>query len=237
VDTEPVLALLASPLLGPAVWSRVAASLVDRGRRVLVPPAVGEVAEPGDVLAALRGSLPAGTPLLLVPHSNAGLYVAALAAERDVRGVVFVDAGLPADAPWTPTAPAAFRELLAGLADPEGRLPGWTHWWPADDVGPLFPDPATRAAVEAEQPRLPLTYFDAVVPSPRGWLDLPAAYLAFGDTYATERDAARARGWPVTTLPGKHLELLRAPEAVADAIVGLVGRLGLAGGGSAPIRV
>jgi hypothetical protein len=146
VDTEPVLTLLASPLLGPAVWSRVAASLADRGREVLVPPAVGEVA-------------------------------------------------------------------------------------------PLFPDAATRAAVEAEQPRLPLSYFDAAVPSPSGWQDLPAAYLAFGDTYAAERDVARARGWPVTTLPGEHLHLLCAPDAVTDALLGLVGRLGLSGEGPAPIRV
>jgi hypothetical protein len=225
--TEPTLALVASPLLGPAVWSRTAEVLVDRGRRVLAPPAAAAIAGPDDVLRSLRAALPAGEPLVLVPHSNAGLYVAALAAERDVRGIVFVDAGLPSDAPSTPTAPPAFRAFLTGLEDAEGRLPGWTHWWPEGEVAAQFPDTASRAAVEAEQPRLPLAYFDASVPSPAGWRRLPAAYLAFGDTYADERAAARAGGWPVTTLPGEHLHLLRAPESVADALLGLVGQLGL----------
>lgn len=224
---DPLLALLPSPLLGPRVWSPVADALADRGWRALVPPAAGEVSGAGDVLASLRASLPTDVPLVLVPHSGAGLYVAALAAERDVRGIVFVDAGLPEDGPSTPTAPAAFREFLTGLADPESRLPGWTHWWPSEETGRLFPDAATRAAVEAEQPRVPLTYFDSVVPSPPGWQDLPAAYLAFGDTYAAERDTARSRGWPVVTLPGEHLHLLRAPGELADALLGLVGRLGL----------
>jgi hypothetical protein len=225
--TEPTLALLASPLLGPAVWSRAAEVLVDRGRRVLVPPASAGITGPDDVLRMLRAALPAGEPLVLVPHSNAGLYVAALAAERDVRGVVFVDAGLPSDAPSTPTAPPAFRAFLAGLADAEGRLPGWTHWWPDEDIAGLFPDDVARSAVEAEQPRLPLGYFDASVPSPAGWRRLPAAYLAFGDAYAAERDLAHARGWPVTTLPGQHLHPLLDPEGVVATLLGLVGQLGL----------
>ena len=154
-----------------------------------------------------------------MPHSNAGLYVAALAEAHDVAGVVFIDALLPSEAPTTRTAEPPFRDFLESLADDQGVLPPWTRWWP--DVSPLFPDPQVRAAVEAEQPRLPLGYFDAEVPTPSGWWSLPAAYLGFGDTYADEQADARHRGWPVETLRGLHLHQLVDPVAVTEALLRL----------------
>ena len=174
--------------------------------------------------------MPPGEPVVLVPHSNAGLYAAALAAARPVQAVVFVDAGLPSAAPATPTAPPGFRARLAGLAGDDGRLPPWTRWWPDQDLSQLFPDEDSRAAVEAEQRRLPLSYFDAEVPSPAGWERLPAAYLGFGETYADERTEAEARGWPVETLEGLHLHQLVDPGGVADALLRLLGRLGVVNG-------
>ena len=224
--TEPRLVLLASPLLGPAVWAPVAAVLRARGWSVLVPPAYRSVSTPEDVLAHLLGSIPTDTPVVLVPHSNAGLYAAALAAERDVRGIVFVDAGLPAEVATTPTAPPQFRAFLAGLADERGVLPVWTQWWADDDLSALFGSPERRAAVVADQLRLPLRYFDAEVPSPPGWRDLPAAYLAFGDSYAAERDRAVEAGWPAATLVGEHLHPLVDPDGVTDELLRLLGRLG-----------
>jgi hypothetical protein len=50
-------------------------------------------------------------------------------------------------------------------------------------VAPLFPDQATRQAVTAEQPRLPLAYYEALVPVPTGWDAQPCAYLLFGPPY------------------------------------------------------
>jgi hypothetical protein len=230
VGTEPAerpgIALLASPLLGPAVWKPVAGLLADSGWKVLVPAPFNSVSSPEEVLARLVDALPPGEPLILVAHSNVGLYVAALAAVRDVRGVVFVDAGLPSDETRTPTAPAPFREFLAGLADAQGILPVWTSWWAEEDLSGIFPDAVTRAAVEAEQVRLPLDYFDAAVPSPPGWAELPGAYLAFGDAYAVERASAEERGWPTATLAGDHLHPLVDPEGVVRTLVGLLGRLG-----------
>ena len=212
------MVLLASPLLGPAVWAKVAAELRDRGRAVTVAPTPGPVRSPDEVLDAW-GTVILEEQALLVPHSNAGLYVAALAEAHDVAGVVFVDALLPSEAPTTRTAEPPFRDFLEGLADDNGVLPPWTQWWP--DVSPLFPDPQVRAAVEAEQPRLPLDYFDAEVPTPSGWRSLPAAYLGFGDTYADEQADARHRGWPVETLPGLHLHQLVDPVAVTEALLRL----------------
>lgn len=236
--TEHVLlVLVASPLLGPAVWRPVAGELGERGWDVVVPAPYGEVKEPADVVEHLLAAAPEDAPVVLVPHSNAGLYVAALAAELDVRGVVFVDAGLPARAATTPTAPEPFREFLAGLADERGLLPVWTQWWPSDDVDGLFPGERSRAAVEAEQVRLPLAYFDAAVPSPSGWEAAPAAYLAFGHTYDEEHAEARRRGWPVARLEGGHLHPLADPGGVAEALEGLLWQIGISGAGGSPIRV
>lgn len=221
------LFLVPSPLLGPAVWQRVADVLVAHGRSVTLPAPYRHVASPGDVLDQLLDAAPTGEPLVAALHSNAGLYAAALCAERDVRALVFVDAGLPADAPTTPTAPHPFRAFLSGLADADGVLPGWTQWWDSEDLDGLFPDDGARRAVEDEQARLPMSYFDAAVPSPAGWADLPAAYVAFGDAYAAEAADAASRGWPVARLAGGHLHPLVAPDEVAAVLVGLLGRLGL----------
>jgi hypothetical protein len=75
-----------------------------------------------------------------------------------------------------------------------------------------------RAEVEREQLRLPLAYFTGELRAPPGWTVAPAAYLAFGGTYAAERARAGEWGWPVRTLPGLHLHMLADPAAVADAI-------------------
>ena len=183
-----------------------------------MPAPYPELRHPEDVLAHLLREIPDGRPVTLVPHSNAGLYVGALAAAREVMGVVFVDAGLPSDGPTTPTAPPRFREFVASLVEPDGLLPVWTRWWASADVAGLFPDAAARAAVEAEQIRLPAAYFENVIPSPAGWRDLPAGYLSFGDTYETERDTAAQRGWPVVRLDGEHLHMLVGPADVAEAL-------------------
>jgi pimeloyl-ACP methyl ester carboxylesterase len=224
------LVLLTSPLLGPSVWAPVADDLRAAGLGVTVPRLPDRLESPSDVLAGFLAQVPSGEPLTLVAHSNAGLYVAALAAALPVEALVLVDAGLPSAGPGTPTAPPWFREQLAGLAGADGRLPPWSRWWPDEDSSGLYPDDDTRAAVEAEQRTLPLAYFDAEVPSPPGWERLPAAYLAFGKTYADERAEAARRGWPVETLAGQHLHPLVDPAGVTEALLRLLGRLGVVNG-------
>lgn len=201
--------LVPSPLLGPAAWAPVAALLA------------GRVAGVDQVVKASADL----TEVVLVVHSNAGLYAPSMAVQVGAQATVYVDAALPGDGPDTALAPPRFLEFLTGLADDAGLLPPWTQWWD-DGVDDLFPDPATRAAVEAEQPRLPLSYFTSRVPVPAGWADRPCAYLAFGDTYADEIAFAHAHGWPVTGIPGRHLHQLAAPAEVAAAITDLAERLG-----------
>jgi len=201
--------LLPSPLLGPATWVPVAELL--GGRVTTVDEAARADVGPDEAV--------------LVVHSNAGLYAPLLAARLGVRATVYVDAALPGDGPDTALAPPRFLEFLETLAGDDGVLPPWTQWWADDDVRDLFPDAATRAAVEAEQARLPLSYFTARIEVPAGWADRPSAYLAFGDTYAEEIALARAHDWPVTVLPGHHLHQLVAPAEVAAAVADLVSRV------------
>lgn len=218
----PVLALLASPLLGPATWAPVARRLRADGHGVVLAAGAAPPRAPADVLRALLAALP-DDELVLVPHSNAGLYVPALAAERPVVGAVFVDAALPPPHGAAPTAPPRFLASLRERAGADQRLPVWTEWWDEADVAALFPDSESRRRVEAEQHRVPLGYFEQRVPVPAGWDALACAYVAFGDTYAAEVERARAAGWQVRVLPGRHLHALVDPAAVAAAVTEAAG--------------
>lgn len=57
---------------------------------------------------------------------------------------------------------------------------------------------------------------------------LPGAYLAFGETYASEVDGARRRQWPTLTLPrARHLHQLTDPGEVASSITHLLREVGV----------
>jgi hypothetical protein len=219
---DPVLCLLPSPLIGPSVWQPVSDVLSSRGWPVVSVPG-RDVRTFGDALAMYLAAIPADRSVVLIAHSNAGLFVPSLAARRRAAGYVFADAGLPGAVDQVPMIPAEFCEMLAAKADSTGLLPPWTRWWDEEDLSGLFPDARTRELVESEQRRLPLSYFRETVPVPSDWPSRPGAYLSFGDTYAAERATAVAWGWPVATLRGEHLHMLVDPVAVADAITNLIG--------------
>jgi hypothetical protein len=220
-QTAPVLLLVPSPLLGPATWRPVETWLRDQGHETHTVDFGPSPRTPARVLDAVAAAA-VDQAVVLVPHSNAGLYAPHLATLIDVRVTVYVDAALPhpaSEGHETSLAPPALLEFLRGLADSDGVLPPWTQWW--DDVADLFPDISTRTAVEHEQVRLPLTYFTSRVPVPSGWTERPAAYLAFGDTYADERGLATRTGWPTRTIAGGHLQMLHDPGAVGGAVLDL----------------
>ncbi len=224
-SVDLVLCLLPSPLIGSSCWQPVADVLSSRGWPVASVPGRA-VRTFGDALDMYLAAIPADRSVVLVAHSNAGLFVPSLAVQRQAVGYVFADAGLPGAVDQVPMVPAEFYEMLAGKANSTGLLPPWTRWWDEEDVPGLFPDARTREAVESEQRRLPLSYFRETVPVPSGWPSLPGAYLSFGDTYAAERATAVAWGWPVTTLPGEHLHMLVDPVSVADALTDLIAGFG-----------
>jgi len=201
--------LLHSPLVGPATWQPVAARLGTAGH---------------DAVVADPRTADADGPVVLAPHSNAGLYAPGLADRLDVVATVYVDAALPGDGPDTPLARPALVDHLRTLVDADGVLPPWSRWWPPEDLAGLFPDDATRRAVERQQPRLPLAYFTGRLSVPAGWTARPSAYLAFGETYAEETARARSYGWPVEVMDGRHLHQLHDPDGVATAVLDLAAR-------------
>ena len=230
---QPVFVLVHSPSVGPLTWSPVAARLDAQGFASIVPSLV-DVADTDppfwprvveDVTAAIS-QLDPDQRVLLVAHSNAGLFIPLLVthATRPVRGCVFVDAALPAPAGPTPVAPTELLDFLRTRAI-DGRLPPWTEWWDEEDVAPMFPDPQTRAEVTAEQPRLPLTYYEQAVPVPAGWDDRPCGYLLFGPPYDEMAADARGRGWLVKELPGQHLHQIVDPDGVAERLITMTRRL------------
>jgi hypothetical protein len=221
----PSLVFLPSPLLGPSVWRPVAGVLADQGWHTTICGVPEPVLSTGDVLEAFLAALPVDRDVVLVPHSNAGAYVPQLAVQRPVVAAVFVDAILPPSSGRTPLAPPEFLDVLRAKAGEDGRLPPWTIWWDEVDVAALFPNAKSRTVVEQDQQRLPLSYFTDALAVPQGWDQRPGAYLAFGDTYAADREAAAQRGWPVRTLPPGHLRQLHDPDQVAKAILALLGQV------------
>ncbi|MER7070150.1 hypothetical protein [Terrabacter sp. NPDC000476] len=216
--------LLPSPLLPAHVMDDLAASLGRSGLPATVAsPGLAPGEGPPHLVARWARQLRAGT--VLVAHSNAGYLAPHVRSAAGTAGpVVFVDAALPPASGAHRLAPPAFRSWLGELVEDDGRLPPWTRWWPRSDVEQAVPagrfDELDRAC-----PRLPLAWFDTTLTAPPGWVAQPAAYLAFGTTYADELAFASRHGWPVADLEGGHLLLLSEPGAVADAVLALVGQL------------
>jgi hypothetical protein len=208
------IVLLPSPLLGPATYRPLAAALTEDGHAASVAPVVGET-----LASVLDGfALAADGAEVLVAHSNAGRFSATVADEAGAR-VVYLDAALPEHPPLP-----GFVALLDSLVEPDGRLPGWTHWWPGAEIDRLLPG-SWRAAVEAEQPRLSPDFLLLDPPAPSGWRAQPAGYLAFGVTYRPEMRDAASYGWPVLEHEGHPPQHRADPHGVAAALLGLGQRL------------
>jgi pimeloyl-ACP methyl ester carboxylesterase len=229
VRVDNALVLVHSPSVGPLTWAPIADRLTAQGRTAIVPALldVADAAPPFwprvvESVAAAVDDLPPELSIVLVAHSNAGLFVPLIveSSPRPVAGCVFVDAALPARSGPTAVVPPEMLDFLrAKITD--GRLPQWTSWWDEADVAPMFPDPVTREAISAEQPRLPMSYYEQAVPVPVGWDRMPCSYLLFGPPYEEVADDARDRGWRVEQVPGEHLHQVVAPDAVTAAIVRL----------------
>jgi pimeloyl-ACP methyl ester carboxylesterase len=221
--------LVHSPLVGPTSWSPVAQELQRRGRAAVVPSLLGVAeARPPQwrhIPASVRLACSAvEEPVVLAGHSGAGLLlpVIAEALTVDVAALVFVDSFLPPPAGGLPLGPPAFMDQLRELAG-DGVLPPWSTWFGENAMSDLVPDAGLRAAIEAEMPRLPLSYFEATVPMPGGWDRRPSAYLLLAaEPYADSAAQARALGWPVRELRGVgHLAIATDATAVTDALLDL----------------
>ncbi|MCX4681086.1 alpha/beta hydrolase [Streptomyces sp. NBC_01433] len=226
---QPIFVLVHSPSVGPATWHPVAEQLTAAGYQVRVPSLLhvgaGEPPFWPRIVKAVRddlGEIPTGRSLVLVAHSNAGLFVPSIrfGLDQPVICSIFVDAALPARTGPTPVAPPELLEFLRPMAV-NGTLPRWTDWWDEADIAPMFADPATRQKVTAEQPRLPLAYYEQHIPVPGGWDDHPCAYLLFGPPYNDMATDARERGWRTAHLPGAHLHQIIDPVGTTRRLLEL----------------
>ena len=144
----------------------------------------------------LRRRRPGRAGLVLVPHSNAGLYVAALAAVRRWSGWSSWTPGSRRGADRPPSPRPALREHLGGAgrrrraaaavdAVVAGRRPSTR----------CSRTPDSRAAVEPSSAgcRWPTSDADGAHAAGLG-ARCRRRYLAFGDTYAEERARPRRAG-------------------------------------------
>jgi hypothetical protein len=226
-----LFALVHAPVLGPASWAPVAAELALRDHHVTVPSLPGFAAGGPpytprlvqQARAQIQHALRPAEGVVLVVHSGAGVFAPYLAAGLAGAGakVIFADAALPPDDGPGRVLDEEFLPFVRDLSA-EGLVPPWPRWWPAAELGPLFPDQATRELVSGEAAPLPLAFFEeALPPVPEDWQACRPAFLRFSEGYQEPARQAAARGWPVRELPGDHLHMLVAPAAVADAITGL----------------
>lgn len=224
--------LIHSPLVGPATLQPLADALRRQGRAATVPPLLtsAESPSPGwlDSIASVGESLATTEAIVLVGHSGAGYLLPAIAkgADAQVVAFAFVDARLPPAAGTTPLVPVEFLPQLETLADDDGVLPPWSTWFPHGVFEAMVPDDAQRAALDQELPRLPLAALTEQVPVPRGWDDVPCAYLLLSpEQYRPMADDAEQRGWATAVLDNAHhLSTVTEPDAVADALVALIER-------------
>lgn len=224
------LLLVHSPLVGCATWDLVAADLAGRGYEVGVPDLRGTVtaAPPYCVRQAqVIARSASGQPAILVGHSGAGpLLAAAGAILGQVRGYIFVDAGLPMPGQaWMQTVPPELAAQLREMADDQGWLPPWPQWWGDEVLAELVPDPGTRRRFAAGCPRLPLAMFEEIHPPAPQWPDAPGAYLQLSEAYQDQADKARELGWPVMEQLSHHLAMLTDPGRVAGSLHELIGSL------------
>src|SRR5580658_5963210 len=168
--------LVHSPLVGCESWDLVAADLAGWGYGVGVPDLTGTVAagppycpRQAEVIARSASAQPA----ILIGHSGAGpLLAAAGAILGQVRGYIFIDAGLPAPGrSWMETVPPALAAQVREMADAQGWLPPWPQWWGEEVLAELIPDPQLRRHFAAGCPRLPLAMFEEVHPPALQWPD------------------------------------------------------------------
>lgn len=217
--------LVHSPAVGPVTWSWVASELKQRGHRVALP-SLKEAAIRGwerCVDEVVRQAPP--EPGILVGHSGAGPLLPVIAARMfpSPKRLIFVDATLPPADGTTPLAPEDFLEDIRALAQ-HGTLPRWSDWFGPHAMEELVPDAVRRAAVVADLPHLPLSYFDRRVSMPEGWANADGAYVLLSDTYRDDAARAVSFGWPVRELPGAHLDIVTRADDVSNVLLDLAQR-------------
>jgi Alpha/beta hydrolase family len=206
----------------------VAQELERRGRAAVVPSLLGVANAPEPQWRHVPDAVRVATShlqrrVVLVGHSGAGLLlpVIADALTTEVAALVFVDSLLPPPAGRLLLGPPAFMGQLRAMAT-DGVLEPWSRWFGADAMRDLVPNERLRADLEAEMPRLPLSYFETTVPVPDDWRNRrPCAYLLLSPTpYGQSAAEGRVSGWPVIEIHGvQHLAIATNEISVTEALL------------------
>jgi hypothetical protein len=212
--------LVHSPLVGPSTWSLVADELRARGWIVAVP-SLREAATAGDLegcceAAATESARGTGVHVL-VAHSGSGRLAPLIAHRMGAlpEHIVLVDAIMPPEV-GVSDVNGEFARYIAKLAV-DGILPPWSEWFGPETMADEVPEPELRMRTVEEMPRLPLELFRSIS-VPASWSRSKRSYVLLSEAYRLHADQARARGWPVVELPGRHLDILNRPVKVAAAI-------------------
>jgi hypothetical protein len=214
--------LLHSPLVGPTTWKWVSEELRGMGHeaKILIIPPLATFRGWEEVVENVIVQVTDEDDAIFVAHSGAGPLLPTIVDRSKSRGstMVFVDAGLPASAADTPLMPESLLKELTIVAE-DGLLPPWSEWFEPGVMALLIPDSNKRKLIEDELPRIPVVYFNGLVPPIRVWPADRNAYVLLSDGYVDDADEARRRGWPVIELLGGHLDLITKAPEVALALV------------------
>lgn len=212
-----------SPLVGPSTWVTAADLIRSRGFRVSVPNLTVVAQAPAPrwevfVDVAVDGAATLAGDVAVVGHSGAGAFLPAIAGRLEGRtaSLLFVDAVLPPPSGVYET-PARLRALLDEQTV-DGQLRRWLEWWPEEVVNELVPDMDERAALLADMPSLPRSFYDEAVPVPDGWTRQRCAYLKLSEAYDAEFAEAGRRGWRRVELNADHLAIRTQPGGVVQAM-------------------
>ena len=118
---------------------------------------------------------------------------------------------------WFDTAPPGLETQLRGIAD-DGLLPPYHEWFAPGTLTEVVPDPMRRHRLIAENPRLPVAYFDEPAPPSRLADSVACAFVRLGAPFDAAADKAERLGWWVARREWDHLRMLSDPESVADLI-------------------
>ncbi|WP_436501231.1 alpha/beta fold hydrolase [Actinokineospora sp. HUAS TT18] len=226
MPAEPVTAVLVhSPFLGPASLRPLAdalaalghpAVLLDLRPSVVTPPVHQRLI---GAFADAMSDVPLSGPVVLVGHSGAGPLLPAFAEELEdaVRGLVYLDAGLPTPGrSWRDTVPGdLYNQLRTRSRD--GQLPRWHRWFDDDPLLDLVADEALRAEIADEAPEVPLAFLKE--PRPTVEWEGRSSYVALSSAYASELARAEELGWLTRRLEAHHLAAATDPAPVAVAVL------------------
>ncbi|MEX2160048.1 MAG: alpha/beta hydrolase [Dehalococcoidia bacterium] len=235
-EIAPLFVLIHSPLVGPLSWSLVAEQLRARGHEAMTPSLFATSPHEGQhwsshveaVTSALRG-VPHDRPVVLVAHSGAGPLLPAIGHSVGHRVAVylFVDAALPGKDGQSRLDlfdPADAERFRATAVD--GMIPGvWRDEALLRAVG--IEDASLRRRFIAEVPDVELAVYEEPLPVPVGWPDARCAYVLFSPPYEADARRASTCGWAFRELPGGHFHMLVDPTAVSEALLRLVGDMGV----------